>query len=115
MVDIGLSAIPSDNYIRPTLDGAPTAAFDPLFLKAVEAPEVLTPLRHLGERNAVKRWLARHGATLGPLRLVFLGDDLFACKPSSHRTVTAYLYGAKLEEHRETVLKRGKRATTVYR
>ncbi len=62
----------------------------------------------------------------------FLGDDLFACqpiaeavqaeagnfiltcKPSSHRTITEYLYGAKLEEHRETVVKRGKRTTTVY-
>jgi hypothetical protein len=67
------------------------------------------------------------------LRPVFLGDDLFACqpvaeaiqdvdgnfiltcKPSSHRTVTEYLYGARLEEHRKTVLKRGKRTTTVYR
>ena len=200
----GISAIPSDNYIRLMLDGAPTAAFDPLFLKVIEAPEMLTPFRRLGgrtlvaldgtehhgsrkvhcarcstrkrsdggteyfhsflgasivapghkhvlplppefivpqdgaekqdcERNAVKRWLARHGATLAPLRPVFLGDDLFACqpvaeaiqatggnfiltcKPPSHKTVTEYLYGAKLEEHRETVLKRGKRTTTVYR
>ena len=200
----GISAIPSDNYIRLMLDGAPTAAFDPLFLKAIETPEVLTPFKRLGgrtlialdgtehhcsrkihcarcstrkrsdggteyfhsflgasivapghkhvlplppefivpqdgaekqdcERNAVKRWLAQHGSTLAHLRPVFLGDDLFACqpvaeaihaaggnfiltcKPSSHKTVTEYLYGAKLEEHRETVLKRGKRATTVYR
>ena len=83
--------------------------------------------------DAVKRWLARHGPTLAHLRPVFLADDLMSCqpvaeaiqavgghfiltcKPSSHRTVTEYLYGAKLEEHRETVLKRGKRATTVYR
>ena len=200
----GISAIPSDNYIRLMLDGAPTGAFDPLFMKAIEAPDVLTPFKRLGgrmlvaldgtehhcsrkvhcprcstrkrsdggteyfhsflgasivvpghrhvlprppefivpqdgaekqdcERNAVKRWLARHGSTLAHLLPVFLGDDLFACqpvaeaihaaggnfiltcKPSSHRTVTEYLYGAKLEEHRETVLKRGKRATTVYR
>ena len=34
----GMSAIPSDNYIRQMLDGAPTAAFDPLFLKAIETP-----------------------------------------------------------------------------
>lgn len=200
----GMSAIPSDNYIRQMLDGAPTAAFDPLFIQAIRTPEVLTPFQRLGgrilialdgtehhcslkvhcarcstrkrsdgateyfhaflgasivapghqhvlplapefiapqdgaekqdcERNAAKRWLARHGASLGHLRPVFLGDDLFACqpiaeaiqaaeanfiltcKPSSHRTITEYLYGAKLEEHRETVVKRGKRTTTVYR
>jgi hypothetical protein len=199
----GISAIPSDNYIRQMLDGAPTAAFDGLFIQAIETPEVLTPFQRLGgrilialdgtehhcsrkvhcarcstrkrsdgateyfhaflgasivapghqhvlplapefiapqdgaekqdcERNAAKRWLARHGMSLGHLRPVFLGDDLFACqpiaeavqaeagnfiltcKPSSHRTITEYLYGAKLEEHRETVVKRGKRTTTVY-
>ncbi len=200
----GMSAIPSDNYIRQMLDGAPTAAFDGLFIQAIETPEVLTPFQRLGgrilialdgtehhcsrkvhcarcstrkrsdggteyfhaflgasivapghqhvlplapefiapqdgaekqdcERNAAKRWLARHGTSLGRLRPVFLGDDLFACqpiaeaiqaeggnfiltcKPSSHRTITEYLYGAKLEEHRETAVKRGKRTTTVYR
>ena len=200
----GISAIPSDNYIRQMLDGAPTAAFDGLFIKAIETPEVLAPFQRLGgrtlialdgtehhcsrkvhcarcstrkradggteyfhaflgasivapghqhvlplppefivpqdgaekqdcERNAAKRWLARHGASLAHLRPVFLGDDLFACqpiaadiqaaggnflltcKPSSHRTISEYLYGATLAEHRETVLKRGKRTTTVYR
>jgi hypothetical protein len=200
----GISAIPSDNYIRQMLDGAATAAFDPLFIKAIETPQVLTPFQRLGgrilvaldgtehhcsrkvhcvrcltrkrsdgateyfhaflgssivapghahvlplapefivpqdgaekqdcERNAAKRWLARHGASLGHRRPVFLGDDLFACqpiaeaiqaaggnfiltcKPSSHRTVTEYLYAAKLAEHRETLCKRGKRTTTVYR
>ena len=77
-------------------------------------------------------WPSRD-STLAHLLPVFLGDDLFACqpvaeaiqaaggnfiltcKPSSHKIVTEYLYGATLEEHRETVLKRGKRATTVYR
>jgi hypothetical protein len=200
----GISAIPSDNYIRLMLDGAPRAAFDPLFFKAFDPPEVLTPFQRLGgrilvaldgtehhcsrkvhcarcstrkrsdggteyfqaflgasivapghqhvlalppefiapqdgaqkqdcERSATKRWLVRHGASLRRARPVFLGDDLFACqpiaeamqanggnfiltcKPSSHRTITEYLYGATLEEHRETVLKRGKRTTTVYR
>jgi hypothetical protein len=85
------------------------------------------------ERNAAKRWLARYGASLAQARLVFLGDDLFACqpiteaiqaaggnfilicKPSSHRTITEYLYGARLDEHRETVCRRGKRTTAVYR
>ena len=43
----GMSAIPSDNYIRLMLDGAPTAAFDPLFIKAVEAPDVLSPFKRL--------------------------------------------------------------------
>jgi len=64
---------------------------------------------------------------------VFLGEDLFACqpiaaamqadggnfiltcKPASHRTIGEYLHGATLEEHRETVCKRGRRTTTVYR
>src|SRR5215213_2745571 len=40
----GMSAIPSDNYIRQMLDGAPTAAFDPLFIKAIETPEGADPL-----------------------------------------------------------------------
>ena len=200
----GMSAIPSDNYIRLMLDGAPTAAFDPLFIKAVEAPDVLSPFKRLAghilvaldgtehhcsrkvhcarcstrkradggieyfhaflgasivapghqqvlplapefitpqdgaekqdcERNAVKRWLARHGPTLAHLRPIFLADDLMSCQPiaeaiqatggnfiltckaSSHKTVSEYLYGAKLAEHRETTLKRGKRATAVYR
>ena len=200
----GMSAIPSDNYIRQMLDGAPPAAFDGLFIKATETPGVLAPFQRLGgrtlialdgtehhcsrkvqcarcstrkradggteyfhaflgasivapghqhvlplppefivaqdgaakqdcARNAAKRWLARHGASLAHLRPVFLGDDLFACqplaeampaagghfiltcKPSSHRTINEYLYGARLAEQRETVLKRGKRTTTVYR
>src|SRR4051812_41078876 len=199
------SAIPSDNYIRQMLDGAPTAAFDPLFIKAIETPEVLPPFQRLGgrilialdgteyhcsrkihcprcstrkrsdggteyfhaflgasivapghrqvlplppefitpqdgaekqdcERNAGKRWLTRHGAALKHLRPVFLGDDLFACqsmasaiqdaggnfiltcKPSSHQTITEYLYGSSLEEHRATAVTPGKgRSTTIYR
>jgi hypothetical protein len=91
------------------------------------------------ERNAAKRWLARHGAAVAHLRPIFLGDDLFACqpvaaaihdaggnlgprrgpsltcKPSSHRTTKEYLRGAELQEHRQTICKRGKRTTTVYR
>ena len=85
------------------------------------------------ERNAAKRWLARHGATVARLRPVYLGDDLFACqpivaaiqqaggsfiltcKPSSHRTIAEYLHGADLQEHRQTICKRGKRTTTLYR
>jgi hypothetical protein len=85
------------------------------------------------ERNAAKRWLARHGAAVAPLRPVYLGDDLFACqpiaaaihdaggnfiltcKPSSHKTIAEYLHGADLQEHRQTTSKRGKRTTTIYR
>src|SRR3954454_14004192 len=143
----GIAAIPSDNYIRQILDGAPTAAFDGLFIKAIEAPghqhvlplpaEFIVPqagaAKQHCERTAAKRWLARHGASLAHLRPVFLGDDLFACqpiaaaiqaagghfiltcKPTSHRTISDYLYGATLAEHRETLLERGKRTTTVYR
>ena len=85
------------------------------------------------ERNAAKRWLARHGPAVAHLRPIFLGDDLFACqpiataiqqaggnfiltcKPASHQTIAEYLHGAELEEHRQTVCKRGKRTTTIYR
>jgi hypothetical protein len=45
-----MSAIPSDNYIRQMLDGAPTAAFDGLFIQAIETPEVLTPFRRFDGR-----------------------------------------------------------------
>jgi len=100
-------------------------------------PELIAPqdgaAKQDCERNAAKRWLAKHGATVGHLRPVFLGDDLFACqpivaaihdagghfiltcKPSSHKTIAEYLHGAELQEHRQTVCKRGKRTTTVYR
>jgi hypothetical protein len=85
------------------------------------------------ERNAAKRWLERHGPALAHRRPVFLGDDLFACqpiatamqkvggnfiltcKPSSHKTITEYLYGAQPEEHRQTTITRGKRTTAIYR
>jgi hypothetical protein len=199
-----ISAIPSDNYIRRMLDGASPAAFDRLFMKAIEAAGPLTPFQCLDgralialdgteyfcsrkikcqqcstrrrsdggteyfhaflgaslvapghkqvlplppefiapqdgtekqdcERNAAKRWLAQHGATIGDLRPVYLGDDLFACqpivtavhnaggnfiltcKPSSHKTIAEYLHGAELQDRRDIVCKRGKRTTTVYR
>lgn len=200
----GMTAIPTDAYIRKMLDGAPPSAFDPLFFKAIATEGVLDPFRRLGgrtliavdgtecfcsrkihcprcstrkrsdggteyfhaflgasivapgheqvlplppefiapqdgaakqdcERNAVKRWLVRHGPAVKPLRPVFLGDDLFACqpiaaavqqaggnfiftcKPASHQTIAEYLHGAELQEHREIVVVRGKRTTTIYR
>jgi hypothetical protein len=85
------------------------------------------------ERDAARRWLAKHGPNMAYLQPVYLGDDLFACqpiaaavhaaggnfiltcKPTSHQTITEYLAGADLSEHRETVSKRGKRTTTIYR
>ena len=200
----GIAAIPSDNYIRLMLDGASPAAFDGMFMRAIERAGPVTRFQCLGgrvlialdgseyfcsrkikcpqcstrhrsdggvecfhaflgaslvapghqqvlplpaefiapqdgaekqdcERNAAKRWLARHGETVAHLRPVFLGDDLFACqpiaaaiqhvegnfiltcKPSSHQTITEYLQGATLDEYRQTVCKRGKRTTTIYR
>jgi hypothetical protein len=204
----GMTAIPSDNYIRLMLDGARPAAFDPLFFKSIATEGVLDPFRrpdgplrgrvlialdgtehfcsrkiHCArcstrkrsdggteyfhtflaasivapghkqvlplppefiapqdgaekqdcERNAAKRWFARHGSAVAHLRPIVLGDDLFAChpiaagvqgeggnfiftcKPASHPTITEYLAGAELEEHRQTVVTRGKRTTTIYR
>jgi hypothetical protein len=200
----GMTAIPTDTYIRLMLDGASPAAFDPLFFKTIATEGVLAPFRCLGgralialdgtqhycsrnihctrcstrrrsdggteyfhaflgasivapghkqvlplppefiapqdgaekqdcERNAAKRWLARHGAAVAGLQPIFLGDDLFACqpiaaavhqaggnyiftcKPASHPTITEYLNGAELEEHRQTVVRRGKRTTAIHR
>jgi hypothetical protein len=205
----GMTAIPTDAYIRHMLDGASPVAFDPLFLKTIATEGVLDPFRRLGgpggggrvlialdgtecfcsrkihcprcstrrrsdggteyfhaflgasivapghqqvlplppefiapqdgaekqdcERNAAKRWLTRHGPAVRHLRPVFLGDDLFACqpiaatvqqeggnfiftcKPASHQTITEYLAGAELEEHRQTTVTRGKRTTAIYR
>ena len=45
-----ISAIPSDNYIRRMLDGAPTAAFEGLFMQAVETAGPLTPFQCLDGR-----------------------------------------------------------------
>jgi hypothetical protein len=85
------------------------------------------------ERSATRRWLARQGRSVAHLRSIFLGDDLFACqpiataiqqaggnfiltcKPSSHQSITEYLHGTKLEEHRQTVRKGRNVTTTIYR
>ena len=100
-------------------------------------PEFIVPQDGAGkqdcERNAAKRWLERHGPSVTSLRPVFLGDDLFACqpiaaaiqraggnfiltcKPSSHQTITEYLHGAELNEHRQSTVARGRRTTTIHR
>ncbi len=77
--------------------------------------------------------LARHGADLAHLRpdrsrrrSVCLPADrcrhprcrrqfILTCKPASHKTIAEYLQGAELQEHRQTICKRGKRTTTTYR
>ena len=204
---LGMSAIPSDNHIRQMLDGNRPAAFDGLFVKAVEAvaaagglsafhrldgrvlialdgtehfcsrkigcahclrrrrsdggveyfhaflgaslvapghtqvlplpPEFITPQdgaqKQDCERAAAKRWLAKQGAAVARFRPIYLGDDLYACqpiasairdaggnfiltcKPTSHQTIAEYLTGVELDEHRQSVVRRGKRTTYVYR
>ena len=46
----GMQAIPSDNYIRLMLDGASPAAFDTLFMRAIEKAGPLTRFQCLGGR-----------------------------------------------------------------
>src|SRR3954451_11406586 len=99
--------------------------------------EFITPQDGAGkqdcERAAAKRWLACQGAGVARFRPVYLGDDLYACqpivqairesggsfiltcKPDSHQTVTEYLTGVDLQEHRQTVVQRGRKTTCVYR
>ena len=75
------------------------------------------------ERNAAKRWHARHAERLRPLRPVYLGDDLFACqsivkmladagddfiftcKQTSHKALYDFIDGAAPERHAETIRK----------
>ncbi len=72
------------------------------------------------ERQAVKRWLERHGPRCAALRPVHLGDDLYACqpvcramldsggdflltaKPASHKTLCEYLDGIRPPTRRTT-------------
>jgi hypothetical protein len=85
-----------------------------------------------GIANATPRSVGSHGPALRHRRAVFLADDLFACqpiaavqraggnfiftcKPAPHQTITEYLTGAELEEHRKSVVAGGKRTTTIYR
>ena len=192
----GMTAIPTDNYIRLMLDGAAPAMFDRLFMKAIEAAGPLTPFQCLDgrvlialdgtehfcsrkikcrqcstrlradggteyfhvflgasmvapghkrvlplppefiapqdgavkqdcERNAAKRWLARHSTTLAHLRPIYLGDDLFACqpivaaiqaaggsfiltcKPTSHQTIANRLQTRQAHHHDLPLARRG--------
>lgn len=85
------------------------------------------------ERNAVKRWLARHGERVKDLRPIYLGDDLFACqpiaeaitaaagdflltaKPSSHQALYDFMQGAIMEKSTVEQKIAGKRLTYRYR
>jgi hypothetical protein len=85
------------------------------------------------ERNAVKRWHAKHGERLRPLRPVYLGDDLFACQPivkmladsgddfiftckeSSHKALYDFIDGAAPERHEEKIRKGKAVETRRYR
>src|SRR5271163_369468 len=85
------------------------------------------------ERNAVKRWFAKHGARLAPFRPIFLGDDLFACHPigkmvtaagddfiftckaTSHKALYAFIDGAELSRREEKIRRRNAKETFRYR
>src|SRR5487761_1358331 len=49
----GMSAIPSDNYIRLMLDGVSPAAFDGLFMRAIEQAGPLRRIQCLGDRALI--------------------------------------------------------------
>jgi hypothetical protein len=85
------------------------------------------------ERNAAKRWHARHAGRLRALRPVYLGDDLFACQPivsmlmdagddfiftckeTSHKALYDFIDGAEPERHTQTIRKGKKVETRRYR
>ena len=85
------------------------------------------------ERQAVKRWLARHGPRCAALRPLYLGDDLYACqpvcqamldgggdflltaKPASHKTLYEYLDGIRPPTRRRTTGRGAKRRIHRYR
>ena len=55
------------------------------------------------ERNAVKRWLMKHGARLKPIRPAYLGDDLFACQSVVERLLDNgddFLFTCKEASHK---------------
>ena len=85
------------------------------------------------ERQAVKRWLSRHGPRCAALRPVYLGDDLYACQPvcramldaggdflltckqPSHKTLYEYLDGIRPPTRRRTAGRGAKRRIHRYR
>ncbi len=85
------------------------------------------------ERNAVKRWFAKHGTRVKSLKPVYLGDDLFACQPvaamirengddfiftckdTSRKALYDFIKGATKEQHDAKVRKRSTAETFRYR
>lgn len=86
------------------------------------------------ERNAVHRWLERHGPSYAWLNPVYLGDDLhskqptcedvlnvggsfiFVCKPTDHKTLYEYVNGGEASGHFSVTKGSGKnRRTYEYR
>ena len=85
------------------------------------------------ERQAVKRWLRRHGGSCAAMRPVYLGDDLYACQPvcqamldaggdflltckqPSHKTLHEYLDGIRPPTRRRTAGRGAKRRIHRYR
>ena len=55
------------------------------------------------ERAAAKRWLSSHGPRLGPIKPVYLGDDLFACQPIAEAVIAQgadFLFTCKPDSHK---------------
>ena len=62
--------------------------------------------------------LQPRGAAASPIAAAIQragGNFILTCKPSSHPTITEYLHGAELNEHRQSTVARGKRTTTIHR
>ena len=92
---------------------AQTLPLPPMFLRPQDGAR-----KQDCERQAVKRWLRRHGPRCTKLRPVCLGDDLYACqpvcqsmldsggdflltcKPDSHKTLYEFIDGVDLPTHR---------------
>jgi hypothetical protein len=79
-----------------------------------------------GSPGTVRRWRCAPSAGLPGRRSLRLSADrgaiprvggafILTCKPSSHVTVSEYLHGATLEQHRQTEKVRGRRTTTIHR
>ena len=84
------------------------------------------------ERNAAKRWFAKHGERVKALNPVYLGDDLFACQPvaamikdgggdfiftckeTSHKALYDFISGTAQEHHDEKIRKRSSTETFRY-
>jgi hypothetical protein len=104
-----MTAIPTDAHIHQILDVHSPEACDPLFFRTTGtkyfhsclglgfvapdhqqvlplSPEFTAPQdsreKQDCERNAGKRWLARHGPMIANLRPVFHDDDLFPASPT---------------------------------